>query len=160
MVRLAPMTDEQFRRFFERAVVRRAARWAARGIWAEDRALAAARAEYDELFPQGRSTPHHHFCHLVDDDGSALLGEVWYHAQEKGGKLQFWIQWIEVDPERRRRGYATAALRLLEEEARRRGAERTHLVVWADNPGARALYDRLGYVPANTMMIKPLGPSP
>ena len=54
----------------------------------------------------------------------------------------------------------SAAERLLEEEARRRGADRTMLVVWADNPGARALYDRLGYVPANTMMIKPLGPSP
>jgi ribosomal protein S18 acetylase RimI-like enzyme len=159
MVRLVPMTDEEFHRFVERRISVRAARWVARGLWAEDRALETARQGYAEQFPQGRETPHHRFCHLVDDAGETRVGEAWFWAVEEGGKVQFWINWLEVDPAHRRRGYATEALRLLEEEARRLGADRTLLVVWADNPGARALYERLGYVPSNTTMQKPLGPS-
>lgn len=43
-------------------------------------------------------------------------------------------------------GVGTALIRAAEETARRAGAPAIGLAVGADNPGARALYERLGYV--------------
>jgi GNAT superfamily N-acetyltransferase len=45
-----------------------------------------------------------------------------------------------------RRGIGTALIRAAEDAARRRGHDRVTLAVGVDNPGARRLYERLGYV--------------
>lgn len=52
---------------------------------------------------------------------------------------------IEVAPGQRRRGLATLVTAALAERALREGASAAHLQVEADNDGARALYDRLGF---------------
>ncbi|WP_078901541.1 GNAT family N-acetyltransferase [Actinacidiphila yeochonensis] len=52
---------------------------------------------------------------------------------------------VEVAPEQRRRGLATAVMAALARRAREEGATAAHLQVEADNPGARALYERLGF---------------
>lgn len=55
------------------------------------------------------------------------------------------IQTIAVAPAHRRRGIARAMLLRLLEEARRRRASDVFLEVRADNPGAQALYESLGF---------------
>ena len=154
MLRLDSMDDEAFRAFLERAVPRRAERSVRRGIWLADRALETSRREYAALFAQGRQTPNHHFFDVVETASGATVGEAWYEAVESGGKVQFWIQWIAIWPEFQRRGYGRELLRLLEAEARSLGAERTILIVWTDNPGALALYTKVGYAPTNQCMTK------
>ncbi len=84
------------------------------------------------------------------------MGETWYTAKEEGGKVQFWVQWLGIDPPYRRRGYATEALGWLEREARKLGSDRLLLTVWMDNPGAIALYSALGYTANNMNMVKRL----
>jgi ribosomal protein S18 acetylase RimI-like enzyme len=90
-------------------------------------------------------------------DGS--LGHVWLierdavaigHAVvtygfdlEFGGRDSFLTE-LWVDPEARGQGAATAALRLLEVELRRRDVRALHLGVSPDNP-ARRLYERSGF---------------
>jgi ribosomal protein S18 acetylase RimI-like enzyme len=64
-----------------------------------------------------------------------------------------------IDPEFRRQGYATQALRLLETEAERRGADRLGLSVRVANEGAVALYSRLGYAASNLHLWKMLRPA-
>jgi ribosomal protein S18 acetylase RimI-like enzyme len=86
------------------------------------------------------------------------VGEVWYTAANEGGRMQFWVEWIWIEPEHRRRGYALQAFLLLEEEARRLGAPRCGLDVWVDNPAAIALYKKLGYVSVSMSMVKALDP--
>lgn len=157
MIRLEPMDDAGFRAFLDRAIPRRAEKWVQRGIWSPDRALEASRQEYAELFPRGRETPHHHFRDVVETASGAVVGEAWYTARESGGKVEFWIQWISIWPEHRRRGYGRELLGLLEEEARRLGAPRSILTVWMDNPGALALYAKLGYTPSNMTLTKSFG---
>jgi ribosomal protein S18 acetylase RimI-like enzyme len=156
VIRLEPMDETDFREFVQRTIPRYAARKVERGLWKEEGALETSRADYARLLPQGRETPDHHFCNLRDAASGTRVGEVWYTAPVRGGKVQFWIEWIWVEPEHRRRGYATQALDRLEEEARRLGAERTGLNVWMDNPGAVALYSKLGYTTANMAMTKSL----
>jgi ribosomal protein S18 acetylase RimI-like enzyme len=157
MLRLEPMDDASFRTFLERHIARRAERWVQRGIWRPDRALETCRREYAEMLPQGRSTPTHHFLRAVATETGSVVGEAWYRARESGGKIDFYIHWIAIEPEFRRRGYGTYLLQLIEREARRLGADRTTLTVWTDNPGAEAMYRKLGYVVTNVTMARDVG---
>lgn len=52
---------------------------------------------------------------------------------------------VEVEPALRRRGLATAVMGALARRAADEGATAAYLQVEADNEGARALYDRLGF---------------
>ncbi len=155
-IRLEPMSEADFRDSTQRSIPRHAADYVRRGLWAEEGSLEASRREFAELLPQGRETPDRHFANLVDPESGQRVGETWYLVQQRAGKVRFWIDWIWVDPNHRRKGYARAALLLLEEEARRKGADRLGLSVWFDNPGAIALYQKLGYAPASMWMMKPL----
>jgi N-acetylglutamate synthase len=55
------------------------------------------------------------------------------------------ISAVEVDPTLRRQGLARIVLQSLWRWGRDRGATRSYLQVGADNPGAVALYERVGY---------------
>jgi ribosomal protein S18 acetylase RimI-like enzyme len=58
------------------------------------------------------------------------------------------LQDVEVRPEYRRRGIASALTTRAEDEARTRGFDRLRLGVSVDNAPAQALYRRCGYVDA------------
>jgi len=160
VIELQPMDDRQFDDLLRKSIPRRADRWVERGIWTREQALDAARALYAARLPQGRQTRHHHFVRIVERGSASEVGSVWFTSEMQGGKVQFWIEWIEVDPSHRRRGVATEAIRLLEKEALRQGADRIGLNVWLDNPGAVALYSGLGFTAANMAMTKSLATEP
>lgn len=107
---------------------------------------------------------------VIDDDAlvaatqrlllDASLGEVWLILRDAipighavvtyGFDLEFagrdsFLTELWIDPDSRGRGAATAALRLLETELRRRDVRALHLGVRPDNP-ARRLYERAGFV--------------
>lgn len=155
-VRLEPMSEEDFQESIRRSIPRHAADYVRRGLWAGDASLERSEKEFAQLFPNGRETPDRHFANVFDAENNVRVGETWYLAQEQGGKLRFWVDWIWIDPQHRREGYASATLRLLEVEAERLGADRVGLSVWFDNPGAIALYSKLGYAPASMWMMKSL----
>ena len=91
---------------------------------------------------------------------SELAGAHTYYlvAQAEGGAVEGYagllapmgtgqgdIQTIAVVPSARRSGLGRTLMLALQNEARRRGAEEIFLEVRADNPGAQALYESLGY---------------
>jgi ribosomal protein S18 acetylase RimI-like enzyme len=157
-IRLEPLSKEEFEVTRNRAIPGLAADYVRRGIWTRSAALGTSQEEFAQLLPQGLATQGKHLCKILDSETGQRLGEAWYTVQVKGGKVQFWIDWITIEPEHRRRGYATRTLRLLEDEARRLGADRTGLSVWMDNPGALALYRKIGYTTAMMRMVKLLNP--
>lgn len=53
---------------------------------------------------------------------------------------------VEVDPERRRQGLATAVMAALARQALAEGASAAWLQVEEENGGARAMYERMGFV--------------
>ena len=73
-----------------------------------------------------------------------------------GGRRVLYIYEIAIEPEHQGRGYGRAAMRLVEDEAARRGIARIELNVFGGNDVARGLYRTLGYVETSVQMAKDL----
>lgn len=160
MIRLEPMNEREFEASLERAIPRHADLQVHLGLWAESEAVAASRAEFAQLLPKGYETPEYEFRNIVDGDTRAQVGETWTIVRSRGGKVQFWIDWIWIEPSMRRRGYATAVFGLLEQEAIGSGADRVGLNVRYENAEALGLYAKLGFRPTHLRMTKVLVPPP
>jgi ribosomal protein S18 acetylase RimI-like enzyme len=156
MLRLDSMDEEAFRASLARRIANHAAESVRRAVWTEADADRATMADFEERLPQGRMTPGFQFRSVFDEKTGSRVGETWFDVREKGGKVQFWIDWLWIEPTFRRRGFATAVIHLLEEEAVKAGADRIGLHVLAENTGAAALYSRLGLVPDGLILTKPL----
>jgi ribosomal-protein-alanine acetyltransferase len=85
---------------------------------------------------------HGHYLVAVGEDG-AIDAYAGLLAPEGGGQAD--IQTIAVVDRARRQGLGRTLVTALIDEARRRGATEVFLEVRADNPGARALYEGLGF---------------
>ncbi|MFN4089033.1 MAG: GNAT family N-acetyltransferase [Alphaproteobacteria bacterium] len=80
-------------------------------------------------------------------DGPDLAGMAGLWREEPEKKRHRGGLWgMYVRPARRRRGVGAALVRRVLERAALVGLEQVHLGVGAANPGARALYERLGFV--------------
>jgi RimJ/RimL family protein N-acetyltransferase len=160
MIRLDPMSEKEFEEAMARSARRHAENSVRRGHWREDVALATSQREIRDRYPQGLHTPNHFFAKIVLADDGSQVGETWYVCEELGGKIRFWVNWIAIDPPYRRRGYASEALEALAREAQARGAERMGLYVFADNPGAMAVYTKLGFRVESMGMVRDLVSNP
>ncbi len=158
MVRLEPMTREQFRASIESSIVRIAEENRSLGLWEGGLAEATARGEFDQLLPQGFETPGFSFWTIVDNRSGVRVGEAWSSVDTKGGRPHFWVHWLFIDPAHRRRGYARDSLEELGRRAQAAGADRIGLHVLADNAPARSLYDKMGYRPTSLRMAQRLPP--
>ena len=153
-VRLEPMTAVQFAEFLE---VILPPYIAARSIadhvsFAE--AERFARDQHLKLLPAGQLSTGHQFHSIVAIDSKHQVGGVWFHIDAE--KRQAFLYNITVFPEWQRRGYATAALSLVEAAARSSGCAVLALNVFADNTGAAELYRRAGYSFVSSQMNKQL----
>lgn len=83
------------------------------------------------------------------DDEKRLLGKGFLVcADVVFGPGTAWLELLSVDPQQRGRGVGTALILAAQGEARRRGCHTLAGCVADDNPRARALYERLGFVAA------------
>ena len=113
----------------------------------EQEAMAKALHDTDTLLSSGVQTPGHHIVHIVTQaEDARRVGYLWWFVADKEGARRAFIFDIEIDTPFRRRGYARAALGVLESWARREELASVSLHVFASNTGAIALYESLGYV--------------
>jgi ribosomal protein S18 acetylase RimI-like enzyme len=122
--------------------------------WAQAGARERARAEFMRLMPQGLQTPGQS-VYEIHGDGE-VVGFVWFAVQESAGVRNGYVYSIQVRPEFRGQGHASAALRLLEDIAAGLGLVHIALHVFAFNTSAQALYRSLGYGITGVNMLKPL----
>jgi ribosomal protein S18 acetylase RimI-like enzyme len=153
-VELRPMRDDEFtawlpkmREDYGQAMVDDA------GITPEG-AHAKAAADIEQLFP-GLQPSADQLVFVVEVDGEPV-GELWLAERDDFGRRTLFIYDIQVEEAHRGRGYAKAAMRLAEEEARRRGIRRLALNVFGRNTVARRLYQSLGYEENAIAMSKSL----
>jgi RimJ/RimL family protein N-acetyltransferase len=156
MIRLEPMTEDEFGPFFEASVARYARENTRSGRWSEDGATSRSRREHEQLLPQGLRSPDQFLRTVRDAATGERVGELWFALRSEDGPKQVWIFWLGIDAPHRRKGYGAAALRAVEDEARRLGVDRVGLHVFAHNTGARTLYERAGFETTNVVMWKPV----
>ena len=123
--------------------------------------LAAPLAELFEALREKGDERWFHPHPLTAEEAERLSryegGDVYAVLTEDGrvlayGMLRGWDAGYEipslglaVHPDERARGAGRELMERLHEEARRRGATRVRLTVYADNEPARRLYEQLGY---------------
>jgi ribosomal protein S18 acetylase RimI-like enzyme len=115
---------------------------------------AAASEQIAGLLPQGLQTPNHYFWRVVTEEGAAV-GSLWvFH---NAAQRRAFIYDIVIDEAQRGKGYGEATMRAMEEALRPMGVTHIALNVFGFNTTARALYDKLGYQVAATIMLKRIG---
>ena len=106
--------------------------------------------------------PEYNVRVLIHSDqiaGHAILAvettpaSMFKHAQRYGHLTQ-----IEVDPNFRQLGFGRSLLLDIEKIARELGLDRVLLDVWAFNDPAREFFDKSGYNPFGSKLVKPINP--
>ena len=135
---MRPMDVDEYERFTAGEVEGFAEELATAGM-EYDAALERSRTMMGELLPSGFDTPGMEF-HVGEVDGEPV-GDLWLST----GDTMAFIYNIVVHPDQRRRGYGAAIMNAAALRSRDLGHPVLGLNVFAHNPNARALYDKLGY---------------
>lgn len=103
---------------------------------------------------------------LMEREIMLPAGKRWFAVRERRRRMAFgtllvlegvgYVDGVVTFPPARRRGYATAIMRRIVEEARAAGARHLYLLAEPDG-GARGLYERLGFAGVTTL-ASTLGP--
>lgn len=155
--RLLRMTAPAYARFRDEAVATYAQSNVDAGRWPAEGALERSRQEHARLLPQGLQTPGHHLFTIHDDEAGQDVGVLWLAVTEHPTGRSGYVYEVSVAPEHRRRGHARAAFLALEHIGQALGLSDIGLHVFANNPGAQALYRSLGYETTGINMRKRLG---
>ncbi|HEU4916948.1 MAG TPA: GNAT family N-acetyltransferase [Acidimicrobiia bacterium] len=143
MVSLISMTPKEARLFLADSEGDYAADLAETEGLTLDAALATTKELLAEILPRRDATPGHDFRWVVHD--GARVGRVWLGPSlEDPTALYIWD--ISVDSDHQGRGFGGAALDAIATMARDRGLHSVSLNVFEQNPEARRLYERKGYV--------------
>jgi GNAT superfamily N-acetyltransferase len=135
---LRPMTEAEFAEFLSGNVEEYAHELAAAGM-TEEAAAKRSREQMAELLPDGLASPDMHFFTAWVAETS--VGSLWLCTADP----MAFIYDVVVDEDQRRKGYGAAIMNAGARWCRAQGHPVLGLNVFAHNPGARALYDRLGY---------------
>jgi GNAT superfamily N-acetyltransferase len=137
-LRLQPMSEPEFDAFLAVMADDYAGELAAAGM-SPEAAAERSRDQLAELIPSGLASPGMSF--FTAWVGDHPVGRLWLSTQ---ARMAF-VYDVEVDSDQRRRGYGAAIMNAGARWCREQGHVALGLNVFAHNPGARALYDRLGY---------------
>jgi GNAT superfamily N-acetyltransferase len=135
---LRTMTQEQFDSYLAGSTESYIQELAAAGMTPEA-ARRQGEQQMQELIPDGLDSEGQHF--FTAYVGETAVGRFWISTE----RPMAFVYDIEVDESQRRKGYGEAIMNAGARWSRDRGHPALGLNVFAHNPGARALYDKLGY---------------
>lgn len=154
MLRLEPMTDQQYGAYRHRAEERYAQSITASGAMPLPEARRKATDDFERLLTEGLRTEGHHLW--VVYDGSDEIGMLWLHVQQRSDGLHAFGYDFEVREELRRRGHGRAIMQAAEQACREMGVTSVGLSVFGHNLGARSLYEQMGFEVTAIQMHKRL----
>ncbi|MDD5220206.1 MAG: GNAT family N-acetyltransferase [Candidatus Bipolaricaulis sp.] len=154
MITLRRMTQGEFEAWQPISIAEYAAEHVRAGNWSEAEAPEEARKAFEHYLPNGLATEGHYVCSIVDSATGEKVGHLWYYLEPTSTGRRVFIADIGIEDPHRRKGYAAAALKVLEKEAAALGAHAIRLHVFGSNCVARRLYEELGYVETDVQMMK------
>ncbi len=156
MVRLVPMTEDEFESFRQHSLESFVAGKTAAGYFDEGSARAIGEQTFSGLLPQGLATPGQHLVAVEAQDSGERVGLLWFGVADQGaGPLAYVFDGLIFEPHRRK-GYASAALAALEAAAEKAGARQIALQLFGSNEAARALFAERGFAVTDVMLAKGL----
>ena len=155
-VRLRPMSDDEYRSWYDWVVDDYAAGHAATGNITKEAARAMADKEFRQLLPAGVGSLAQHLYTVADAASGAAVGVIWFAERTDGGVPHAFIYNIVVWESHRGKGYGSAAMLAIEPEVRALGLSRIALHVFGSNASAIHVYERTGYSATNILMAKEL----
>lgn len=150
------MRPEVFSSFAAKSVASYADDNVRAGRWPPEGALARSQADFAHLLPQGLETPDHYLYEIRDEALEETIGFIWFAVVGNAVYRSGYIYNIQIAPVFRGRGYAKAALELIEKIAVAKAISKIDLHVFGFNVGAQALYRSLGYGITGMNMVKSL----
>lgn len=135
---LRTMTPDDFAAFMAVMVDDYAETLAESGLALEE-AQERSREQTGQLIPDGQDSPGMEF--FTGWVGNEPVGRLWLNVDQP----MTFVYDVEVLEEQRRKGYGAGLMNAAAAWSRDHGHPAIGLNVFAHNPGARALYDRLGY---------------
>ncbi|MEV6846457.1 GNAT family N-acetyltransferase [Actinoplanes sp. NPDC051411] len=148
-MRLEPMTEARYQTYYQEQLDSYATSVEKSGV-PRDEAVRRSKRDSDRLLTEGRQTPDHHL--LVAWDGDEEVGHIWIKLTDR----RAYVYDFGVPEHLRRQGYGRATMELAEQWCREQGATEIGLHVFAHNPGARRLYEQLGFQETGRLMDKRL----
>ena len=142
-VRIRRMTGREYEVFHRWSVDHQAKELVEEMKIPEDRAMAEAEKEIEEMLPQGRNTENSHLMTVMADDEN--VGFIWFLYEETEGKRQCFLCDLAIWEKYRQKGFGQIAVHLMEEKAGKDGLQECMLFVRNDNQEAVKLYEKCGY---------------
>ncbi len=156
MIRFEPMSDEDFAAFLRKSVPEYAYDQTRAGNWTSHEAMGKARAEFQQMLPNGPKTPNQHLRIMLDDKGRKV-GMAWYFVDTRGERPKAFLIDFFFFSEDRHKGYEKEAFAVLEAELRAHGVQRVELQVFSHKTDEVALYQNNGFSQASIFFAKDLG---
>lgn len=154
MIKLVPMSEEEYREYIEFAIQDYAQQQVKAGICQFKDAIQLARKAFQILLSDGAASLNQYLCTIRDDSLGKPAGFLWYGLRDsKIGRFVVLYD-IVVFEEYRRRGYGTQALEALEKKVKELGLNKIMLHVFGHNEAARMLYKKMGYIETDVTMVK------
>ena len=157
MTLLVPMGPAFFGTYMPTEIAAYAEDNIASGRGPREGALERARSEIESLLPLGLATPEHHFFEIRPTVDAPTIGALWFGIEERHGLRSAFVYNVGIDAAWRRQGHALRAFEALDSMVRKLGLSHIGLHVFGHNPGAQALYAKLGYGVTGLNMVKRLG---
>ncbi len=145
MVKLKPMTGEDFRRFRKYSITSFAEDLIVARTLPVKEALKQAEEAFEELLPDGMDTENQFLMTISDGQSGTEVGWIWFSFEEAENVKRVWLADFFVFENERRKGYAADALTEMERTAKENGCVESFLSVWDHNPAGRGLYEKCGY---------------
>jgi GNAT superfamily N-acetyltransferase len=156
MVTLAPFTKKEFEIYLQQGIARYAEENVQAGYWSASEAMEKSRSTHAKLLPEGFTTPNQYLFSIREPVRGEQVGTIWLSADTESATPSGFVYDLFIYEPFRRKGYATGAMLALEIKARELGLTVIRLHVFAHNPAAKSLYDKLGYGAMSTNMAKSL----
>lgn len=149
------MTDGDYAAFLRKSIPEYAYDQMHAGNWTANEAAGRARAEFQQMLPQGPQTPNAYLRTILDEK-DRKVGMLWYFVDvNRSRKTAFLIDFF-IFSEARHRGYEAQAFELFENEARNLGVERVELQIFTHKNEDLLLYRENGYQETSIFFAKDL----
>lgn len=154
MVRLVPMTENEFQIFRKYSIESYAQAHINAGNWDSSDALEKAEKEFLQLLPNGVATNKQHLLTIEDGQTGMKVGIIWFAEKQQASHPSAFIYDFLIYEEHRNKGYGKQTLTALEEKVKELGVETISLHVFGHNKIATALYQKAGYEITDIHMAK------